>query len=406
MTLTHRTQHDHYQQQDHRPAVITESASLYEAKLPSQRLELQDLSIRHPYTHLRRKRRISLFRFCQDWDEKAGSPCGDSVNLCHVTIVGIMFFVTSSLAVISLQYQLLSRVEESLSHQGTRRMLSFPLVDDPRDKLVATSPQASTARVPPWTIFYNIYLSNATEDAYETAIEIVREQMILIRSSPIVTALRDAENDKPQRRQPAHATSREPFVLYFNTIGKDGILVNAKEASSASEISDLMRELCEGEVFMDGVLTRLAPLKCVHMKHYDAGFEEVTLQDVHDYCSYQDPYETGAAIGYPNDRHTVIYIHSKGSFNAHGNLNSMWRPHLTNAVVQPECISMTAPGLDRTTANSSRLTSLPGKDTNPSCNVCGLQFYPLWSPVRKHWHNKSREQEFGSRLVFFLSPIG
>jgi hypothetical protein len=397
MTLTRRTQHDHYQQQDHRPATINESVSSNEAKLPSQRLELQNLSIRHSYTHLRRKRSISSFRFCQDWDEKAGSTCEDSVNLCHVTILGIMLFVASSIAVISLQYQLLSRLEESRSHQGARRMLSLPHVDDPRDELAphlsrhirewrreVVEPKVSTARLPPWTIFYNIYLSNATDDAYETAIEIVREQMILIRSSPIVTALRSAENGRPQRRQPVHATSMEPFVLYFNTIGKDGILASAKEASSASEISDLMRELCEGEVFVDGILTRLAPLKCVHMQHYDAGFEEVTLQEVHDYCSYQDPYEPGPTIGYPNDHHTVVYIHSKGSFNAHGNLNSMWRPHLTNAVVQPECISMTAPGLDRNTANSSRLTTIPGKGSTPSCNVCGLQFYPLWSPVSKH----------------------
>ena len=52
------------------------------------------------------------------------------------------------------------------------------------------------------------------------------------------------------------------------------------------------------------------------LKHYDTGFEDVTLQNVHDYC-----------VEHPDE--SVVYIHSKGSFHhQRSGLNDRWRQNM------------------------------------------------------------------------------
>jgi hypothetical protein len=85
---------------------------------------------------------------------------------------------------------------------------------------------------------------------------------------------------------------------------------------------------------------------CVHMKHYDEGFEDLTLTKLHNYC-------------HEHTEASVIYLHSKGSFhNRPNNTNNHWRRHMTMAVTSPACIH----GIHNTT-----------------CNVCGLYFFPMWN---------------------------
>jgi type II secretory pathway pseudopilin PulG len=113
------------------------------------------------------------------------------------------------------------------------------------------------------------------------------------------------------------------LVLYYNSIGQEGVITQ-----------EFMNTLCTDNHF-----------QCRHMQHYPTGFEELTLTRVHEYC-----------VDHPH--HKVIYMHSKGSFHSQAGTNEPWRYHLTEAALSDMCL----------------------RPPDRSCNVCGLQFFPMWAP--------------------------
>jgi hypothetical protein len=156
---------------------------------------------------------------------------------------------------------------------------------------------------PPFAIFYNIFVpSDQGEKGVTNSLRIVQEQLRQVGSSY------------------AASLQRQP-TLFYNTIGKrDGIEANT------------MQILCH-----DNNLT------CTHMEHYDDGFEQVTLQKVHDFCSIHED-------------HRVVYLHTKGAYNKFVH-NEVWRRHMTAAATSQDCLA-------------------PPDDT---CNLCGWVYYPFWA---------------------------
>jgi hypothetical protein len=114
----------------------------------------------------------------------------------------------------------------------------------------------------------------------------------------------------------------QQVAVYFNTIGSP--ILN----------SALLNQHCE---------TR--NMTCQLLYHYQSAFEEVTLQSLYDFCQDQD-----------NESLRVAYLHSKGSFHTY-KANEAWRRDLTAAAMNEYCWN----------------------PPNDSCNVCGLQFWPVWS---------------------------
>ena len=163
----------------------------------------------------------------------------------------------------------------------------------------------------PYAVFYNIYLkpNSAKEpDITTKGIAIVEEQIGQIGES--FAAL--LKNEKQQQ-----------LTVYYNTVG------------AAPLNATLVNGLCEPH-----------NLDCRHLRHYESGFEEVTLQAVHSFCqAHQD-----------DDSLRVIYLHNKGSYTDSG-FNTFWRRHLTMAATSQLCL----------------------QPSNSTCNVCGLQFWPMWS---------------------------
>lgn len=82
---------------------------------------------------------------------------------------------------------------------------------------------------------------------------------------------------------------------------------------------------------------------CNWMGHWTEGQEEVTLTRLYTYC-------------HSNPASTVSYLHTKGSYHTNKGRNHGWRFHLTKAAL--------------TCAMKMKASS---------CNVCGLQFYPVWT---------------------------
>jgi hypothetical protein len=113
-------------------------------------------------------------------------------------------------------------------------------------------------------------------------------------------------------------------TIYFNTIGAP--ILN----------QDKLDQLCT---------TR--NVDCKLLNHFQSAYEEVTLQSLYDFCQKQ-----------ANQSLRVAYVHNKGSLNSHkGGRNDIWRRHLTAAALNEQCWN-------------------PPDD---ACNVCGLQFWPIWS---------------------------
>jgi hypothetical protein len=176
---------------------------------------------------------------------------------------------------------------------------------------------------PPFVVFYNIYLH---PDRTDLGIGIVQEQLDQVAKSYAAQS-RTTDNDKdggPERKR---------LTIYYNTVG-----------AFALHTTDLIDDLCSRN-----------NLDCRYMRHYDSGFEEVTLQRAHDFCTQT------AAPENQNDSDNadirVVYMHKKGSITA-TSVNKFWRRHLTMAVTSQHCL----------------------KPANDTCNVCGLQFWPMWIP--------------------------
>ena len=115
-------------------------------------------------------------------------------------------------------------------------------------------PGARRSKRKQFAVFYNAYIS---EDDPSVAYEVIQEQIDKIAESYLAS--------------PHIATT-----IYYATLGQ---------------------ALPDG--FMERLCTERNGLTCQHLKHYDDGYEEVTLASLYDYCQY-----------YPNDR--VMYFHSKG----------------------------------------------------------------------------------------------
>jgi hypothetical protein len=179
-----------------------------------------------------------------------------------------------------------------------------PVTDDDDDDSSAQhrfSSDPSTS--PPFVIFYNIYLH---KDRFHHGIGIVQEQLGQIAKSYAALSHKQSQKQKL-------------LTIYYNTVG-----------APAFTNSTYMDDMCASHGF-----------DCRHMQHYESGFEEVTLQRVHDFCI-----QTQADKNHGNDNDhdhdnshdmSVIYMHNKGSFTD-TSLNKFWRRHLTMAVTSEHCL--------------------------------------------------------------------
>jgi hypothetical protein len=163
------------------------------------------------------------------------------------------------------------------------------------------------ATSPPFAIFYNVYISKESDkEALEQSLAIVDDQMGQVGASYAAS-----HKDKPVN-------------VFFNTVGKRGVLNNA---------------------YMALVCSDRCNIRCIHMDHYDEGYEDVTLQRVYDYCqTHQEPGQK------------IVYMHNKGSLHPGGE-NHWWRRHMTLAVTDEKCLN----------------------PANNTCNTCGLVFFGVWA---------------------------
>ena len=174
---------------------------------------------------------------------------------------------------------------------------------------------------PSFSIFYNVYIpTDQGRDGSDRALSIVEEQINQIGKS--------------------YATSFEhPVQLYYNTIGMPGVVTDV-----------YMRNLCVPN-----------HIECIHMQHYQSGFEEFTLQRLHEYCHAQ-PHngdDTSDHQQQQGQQHRVVYMHNKGSYHDWGGENARWRSHLTQAVTTRDCL----------------------QPNNITCSVCGLIFFGAWALI-------------------------
>jgi hypothetical protein len=160
---------------------------------------------------------------------------------------------------------------------------------------------------PPFAIFYNVYIPDKLDkEALGQTLAIVDDQMAQVGASY------------------AASYKNKPVNVFFNTVGKRGVLNNEYMARVCSDRSNM---------------------RCMRMDHYDEGYEDLTLQRVYDYCqTHQEPGQQ------------IIYMHNKGSFHP-GGQNHWWRRHMTLAVTDKKCLN----------------------PANNTCNTCGLVFFGVWA---------------------------
>lgn len=122
-------------------------------------------------------------------------------------------------------------------------------------------------------------------------------------------------------------------------------------------------------------------LQCMHLNHYTQANEEVTLQALYDHCSVSAPSPQEHFHG--EDDEWVVYMHSKGSYHDNHN-NAIWRRNLLQGAMHPQCfdhpnakdvVSSDKYRVDPSSSSSS------SSSASASCNVCGLQFYPIWGSI-------------------------
>jgi hypothetical protein len=200
-------------------------------------------------------------------------------------------FVIAVLMFVSLCFHLNLQMSPEVYFQSSTIVHTNPVVD------ISNKQQS-----PPFVVFYNIFIPSSKGRAgILNALRIVREQLDQIEASYAFTSLKE----------------NETLTVYFTTIGV---------------YLPLMKQLC-----------RNRQIRCQHIGHVSNGFEENTLEPLHEFCQ-----------GNPDFR--VVYLHSKGSFHTQHGENERWRRHMTRAVVSSECL-----------------------DPPQSCSVCGLLFSPVWT---------------------------
>jgi hypothetical protein len=197
---------------------------------------------------------------------------------------------------------------------------------------------------PPFVIFYNIYLHPERTDL---GIGIVQEQLGQVAKSYAMQSdthsATDDDNNNDNDNGGGGSPKRKRLTIYYNTVG-----------APAFQMTQMMDDVCSSH-----------GLDCRHMQHYESGFEEVTLQRAHDFCTQTQTAalakkdngdnDDGGGNDYTDIR--VVYMHNKGSFTD-TSVNKFWRRHLTMAVTSHHCL----------------------QPANNTCNVCGLQFWPMWIP--------------------------
>lgn len=193
-----------------------------------------------------------------------------------------------------------------------------------------------------YVLFYNVYLPVAIHDENnrtQNALRIIQEQLGQVRDSFAVT-------------------SRRITFLYFNTIGKENVLTEAYVQDNFCSSKGAGTGQEEGQ---------RGKLECIHLHHYAKGFEEITLNDVYQWCLASSSSAAAVASHRPqqNQRIAVTYLHNKGSHhNRQGGSNDYWRWYMTDAVTSAHCITST------TTNNNNYNNKL-------LCQACGL----LWQTI-------------------------
>jgi hypothetical protein len=118
----------------------------------------------------------------------------------------------------------------------------------------------------------------------------------------------------------------KPVTIFYNTVGKRDVIHQQHMSHICADHHNIL---------------------CIHLHHYDEGFELLTLQRMYDYCQYTDKEQ--------DDR--VVYMHNKGSYHSVFGEADRVRRHLTMAVTNELCLK-------------------PADDT---CSACGLRFFTVWS---------------------------
>ena len=153
---------------------------------------------------------------------------------------------------------------------------------------------------PPVAVFYNVFLPAQDLDR---ALGIVEEQLQQVGSSRLI-------KEHPQE------------TIYFTTIQRP---MNAS--------------------WMSHACTRAGIHSCKLLAHHEEAFEDAMLTELHAYCQ-REPL------------HSVVYLHSKGTFHARNERQANWRRRMTAAVTGP-C------------------------ELKDGCNACGLLFQSIPS---EHFH--------------------
>lgn len=156
----------------------------------------------------------------------------------------------------------------------------------------------------PFVGFYHIYVGK--DGGPSQALNVTKEQLSDLKESYAVEG------------NPYNKT----FTLYYNTVG-----------SRANLDTNRIEEMCNRPP---------NKMRCIHMRHYDGGFEEITLRDMQQFCE-----------SFP--KHRVMYFHNKGSFHP-STMNDRWRKYMMQAISSEQCLETT---IDQ-------------------CHACGLSFSPIW----------------------------
>jgi hypothetical protein len=172
------------------------------------------------------------------------------------------------------------------------------------------------------TVFYNIYVSPSDQSLAAQGIRIIHEQLEQVAKS---YAAKRQWNDQ--------STVRHPLDVLYVTIG----------AANISET--VVQPDCKA-----------LELNCVHLGHFKAAHEEKALGALHRFCTDKSKKQV---------ERSVIYVHTKGSFNQRKGTQEELRRASTAAVTSELCLQ---------SLEQHKNNSLP---STRQCNACGLLFQPL-----------------------------
>ena len=188
------------------------------------------------------------------------------------------------------------------------------------------------------TVFYHTFANPNKIPSSKNAPSIGGARSVLTKEQTMAIVSEQMQ----QIAQAAHATrGRYDWNVRYASVGEAGV-INASWVQSS---------FCQA-----ATAPYYAPnLHCQYLGHELEGHEEVTLQRLHDFCRNSHP------------ESIVIYVHTKGTFHAH-EANDEWRRMLTKAVLKESCLQ----SLDDNHNNHGE------NHSSSACDVCGLQFYPIW----------------------------